>query len=542
MQYLIGFALALVALYFILWLVVAGLLWFLLPGLIFAVPVMVGIGVLIAAGSAILTLTGRRGGPRLITPDDVVGDKSVLPKRRGNTAFERDWAWPTYFTAQARTDLVRVWRADTELLGRGWRWIRGTAADSWPGRIAAALLFVPLWSGASVGALAATAAILLAGGLALFVGWIAWALPTGLLRATDQLIRHQRKASGSCQTCYYVSPLPVFACTGCGRPQRDIRPGRLGGIRRRCGCGQVLPTSVMRMARKTPPCCPRCGETLRSGAAVVTDVRLPVFGPVSAGKTRLVYTGLLAIRDGVAAHGGLIEFVDEDSEQAFDAAVSLIGAGGDTVKTPFGELPRAVTARYTAGRRRALLHLFDAAGEFYADRDDNTDLEFLDHAQGLVFVIDPFSIPWVRDQLDATSEVVSRAAPASEAPERVYHVTAKRLRDYGVTTTKRRLAVAVVKADLLAGLPPAAELEPGNVRAWLERAGLDNLVLSAEREFGAVEYFLVSSLTGVPAGDPRSPAGPLAWVVAGSGLQLWPAPGSGRASAESAEREPEEAV
>lgn len=538
MGYLIGFILVLVALYFVIWLVVAGFLWFLLPGLILAVPVMIGIGALMAAGSAILTITGRNGGPRLITPDDVLGDRSVLPKRRGDTAFERDWAWPTYFTAQARVDLVRIWRADAELLGRGWRWIRETAADSWPGRIGAALVFVPLWSAVSVGALAGTAAILLVSTLALVVLWIAWAVPTGLLRATDQLIRRLRKASASCQTCYYVTSLPTFACPGCGKPQRDIRPGRLGGIRRRCGCGRVLPTSVMRMARKTSPCCPRCGETLRSGAAIVTDVRLPVFGPVSAGKTRLVYTGLLAIRDGVAANGGVMEFVDEDSEQAFDAAVSLIGAGGDTVKTPFGELPRAVTARYTAGRRRALLHLFDAAGEFYADRDDNTDLEFLDHAQGLVFVIDPFSIPWVRDQLGATSEVVSRAAPASEAPERVYHVTAKRLLDYGVATTKRRLAVAVVKADLLAGLPLAAELEPGNVRSWLERAGLDNLVLSAEREFGDVEYFLVSSLTGIPMSDPRSPAGPLAWVIAGSGLQLWP----DQARPEPVAREPEEAV
>ncbi|OXM47042.1 TRAFAC clade GTPase domain-containing protein [Amycolatopsis alba] len=540
MQYLIGFALAMVALYFVIWLVVAGLMWFLLPGLIFAAPMTMGAGVLMAAGSAILTLVGRTGGPRLITPDDVVADKNALPKRRGDTTFDRDWAWPTYFAAQARADLFRVWRADLELLGRGWSWIRGTAADSWPGRIGAVLLFVPLWSGVSLGALAATTAILLVAAFALFAGWVVWALPTGLLRVTDQLIRRQKKASGSCQTCYHVTSLPVFDCPGCGKVHRDIRPGRLGGLWRRCGCGRVLPTSVLRMAGKTRPRCPRCGETLRSGATLVTDVRLPVFGPVSAGKTRLVYTGLLGIRDGVAANGGVLDFVDEDSEQTFDAAVSLISSGGDTVKTPFGELPRAVTARYTAGKRRALLHLFDAAGEFYADRDDNTALEFLDHAQGLVFVIDPFSIPWVRDQLGATSEVVSRAAPASEAPERVYHVTAKRLQDFRVATTKRRLAVAVVKADLLAGLPPAADLGPGNVREWLERAGLDNLVLSAEREFGEVEYFLVSSLAGVPVSDPRSPARPLAWVVAGSGLQLWP--DTGPARAEPAEKEPEEAV
>ena len=205
--------------------------------------------------------------------------------------------------------------------------------------------------------------------------------------------------------------------------------------------------------------------------------------------------------------------------------MSLLRTGGDTVKTPAGELPPAVTVRYTAGRRRALLHLFDAAGEFYADRDDNIELEFLDHAQGLVFVVDPFSLPWVRDQLDGGgSALLAKANPAAEEPENVYRVTAKRLQDYGVRTRRQRLAVTVVKADLLAGLPLADGLTPENARGWLEQAGLDNLVLAAERDFREVRYFVVTSLTGLPADDPRSPAAPLAWLSAGAGLRLWADP------------------
>jgi hypothetical protein len=159
-----------------------------------------------------------------------------------------------------------------------------------------------------------------------------------------------------------------------------------------------------------------------------------------------------------------------------------------------------------------------------------------------VFVVDPFSIPWVRDQIGdtANSAVIARANPASDNPERVYHVTAKRLRDYGVATGKRRLAIAVVKADLLDSLPLADELRPGHVRDWLERAGMDNLVLGAERDFGEVEYFVVASLTRIPPTDPRSPAGPLAWLSAGAGLRLWPAPVP--AGPELPDKQPEEAL
>ncbi|GLY38260.1 hypothetical protein Amsp01_042840 [Amycolatopsis sp. NBRC 101858] len=543
MPYLIGFVAAIIALYFVAWLVVAGLLWFFLPALTIVLPVAAAAGVLMAFGSALLTLTGRRGTLETVTPDRVAAGTSRLRRPRRGGTVPRDRAWPGYFGAQARVDLAAVWQSQRDLLASGWGWIGEAFRRSWPGRVTVLLVLGPGWLAVSAGALAGTAVVVGVGGAVLAVLWALWAVPAGLLRAADRLIRRKRRADASCPPCYYVTALPVFACPGCGEIHRDLRPGQLGGLWRRCGCGTVLPTSVLRAARSIPPRCPRCLETLPADAALVTEVRLPVFGPVSAGKTRLVHTGLLAIRDRVAAAGGTVEFVDRGSRQAFDYAVSLLGAGGDTVKTPAGELPPAITVRYTAGRRRALLHLFDAAGEFYADRDDNTKLEFLDHAQGLVFVVDPFSLPWVRDQLGGTASaaLLAKANPAAEAPENVYHVTAKRLRDYGVKTQRQRLAVTVVKADLLAGLPLAEDLEPGNVKAWLERAGLDNLVLAADRDFGDVRYFVVASLTGLPAGDPRSPATPFAWLAARTGLRLWTGPAAEPAPGDP-DKEPEEAL
>lgn len=293
---------------------------------------------------------------------------------------------------------------------------------------------------------------------------------------------------------------------------------------RRCLCGAVLPTTVLRAAYRLQTSCPNCLVPLRAGAAVHREIRLPVFGPVSAGKTRLVYAGLLALRDQAAATGASVEFTDEQSRRAFDHGVEIIRTGADTAKTPAGQLPMAITAQVTTGaQRKALLHFFDAAGEFYIDRGDNSELLFLDHAQGLVFVVDPFSIPWVRDQLGGLSQVMlARANAALDDPEQVYHVTAGRLRDYGVRMSHQRLAIAVVKADLLGNLPPARDLRPHQVREWLQDAGLDNLVLAAERDFAEVRYFVVASVHGAPAGSPTSPANPFAWLITRAGLQLLP--------------------
>jgi double-GTPase-like protein len=526
MPYILGAIAVAFVLYILVWALVAATLWVLLPILLIVMPAAALVGVGLGFVASILALAGRIRPPGTVTPDQVrSGSGNVLPQLRGNPAFGRDRAWPSYFSAQAKNDLAGMWSATAGVLGHGWTWIsRVLTSGSMASRVATFVGCAPLWVLVSAGALLSTGTLVTAGTAITLALWLCWTVPTGLLRLADQLIRRARGADASCPACYHVTALPAFACPGCGDLHRDIRPGRLGGVWRRCGCGTLLATTVLRAARQIPPRCPRCELELGRGSAVVTDIRVPVFGPISAGKTRLMYTGLSTLRDGILAHGGTTEFMDEDGKREFDHAIALIRSGGDTMKTPASELPRAMTVRLAVGRRQALLHLFDAAGEFYGDREDNSDLEFLDYAQGLVFVVDPFSVPWMRDQIDgaSASRVLSRANPATEEPERVYQITAQRLRDYGVPTHKQALAMAVVKADLVQALPIGGSLVRGEVRDWMIEAGLDNLVLSAERDFGVVRYFVVASVPGMGPDNPASPAAPLRWLIGRAGIAPWP--------------------
>lgn len=526
MSYLLGFIAIVVLIYLAAWITVAAVMWLVIPALLIVLPVGLFGGVLLGCTIPVLTLTGyRQRRPRTITAQDVKQGTSNLPKVRGEGPFGRDPAWPSYLFAQSRVDLREIWRRTVGTLDAGWRRCWGIG-DQWDHPVGWTVVIglCSVWLMVSIGALAAVGAVLLACGSVLLVVTAGWLLVAGVVRGGDSLVRRVRRASGSCQSCFYVFSLPAFPCARCGEIHRDVRPGMLGALWRRCLCGAVLPTTVLRAAYRLQTSCPNCLAPLRAGAAVHREIRLPVFGPVSAGKTRLVYAGLLALRDQAAATGASVEFADEQSRRAFEYGVEIIRTGADTPKTPAGHLPIAITAQVTIGaQRKALLHFFDAAGEFYIDRGDNSELLFLDHAQGLVFVVDPFSIPWVRDQLGGLSQVMlARANAALDDPEQVYHVTAGRLRDYGVRMSHQRLAIAVVKADLLVNLPLARDLRPHQVREWLQDAGLDNLVLAAERDFAEVRYFVVASVHGAPAGSLMSPANPFAWLITRAGLQLLP--------------------
>lgn len=473
-----------------------------------------------AVGIACVALAGKWR-PVTVSPDRVVAGTAGLPRRRGDHPHPRDWAWPGYPVSQWRYDGLLAWSAGRGRISGGYRRMGEWQKDPWWVVILQVVPFAG-WTGVALGMLVGAFYVAVVGLAVLGVMWACWGAVIGLFRSGDRALRRFRKADVVCPhpRCYRKQHLPAYECANCRVVHRDIRSGLLGAVWRRCGCGAKLPTTVSRAARKLTGLCERCELPLREGAAAVTGIALPVFGPVSAGKTRLMLAGLVQLRAGVRASGGTLEFEDELGERMFEEGTHLVATGDHTSKTPAGQQPAATTFRVRRGRHHALVNLFDAAGEFFTDPDQNRELEFLDHAGGLVFVLDPFSVPWVRDQLGGQrDERLTAAQPAVEAPDDVYQVTARRLKDRDVELHRRALAVVIVKADLLVDLPCADPLLDGRVREWLDTAGLDNLVLAAERDFASIEFFVTSSVTGVGNGsaavraDALAPSAPFRWLM-----------------------------
>ncbi|WP_236791461.1 hypothetical protein [Amycolatopsis sp. GM8] len=504
---------------------------FLVPVSVVALPSTGLLGALTATGVVAASLLNARTFAEVTaTPDDIADGVRPLGLRNRRP----DRAWPHYLALQfwldgrpvlRRFDIVRqsvttlsAWIR--EIAGEDYRITLGVVLVAWPLLAVAAGVLLAFLIGLGCGILVVFTLSATLWALASLL----WSAVAGATHTADRFTRKLLRANPPCPHCHRHSR-PGFRCSGprCGQVHWDLRPGPLGVWFRRCGCGELLPTTVFRAARRLSGVCPACRRPLRPGSHAVPEIRLPVVGAQSAGKTRLTYAGLLALGDRTRLHSSEFSLVDEESKRIFEEGSRIIRSGEDTPKSSVDRLPAAVTVRISGsrwarrhGRGKALLHLYDVAGEFYEDWQQNEQLEFLDHATGIVFVLDPFTIPPVHAQAAAQENtLLEKARPARQGTMESYEATIQRLRKFRIPTEQLPLAVAVVKADLVEVLPEAADLRPGHaaVRAWVHRIGLDHFVTAAERDFGAVRFFLVSSAQGWTADHPQSAAAPLTWLI-----------------------------
>ncbi|GGN18248.1 hypothetical protein FHR83_004111 [Actinoplanes campanulatus] len=474
------------------------------------------VAVIVAAG---LVLAGPGAG--LLTPD---GARTGLPGRVAREFVRRDPAWPQYFAAQAILDAGAT-------TGRAWAWTAGAwragiawLADTNCGGFWWPIVVLPVLTVLAAGSLGVAvvlpACLLVIAALTL-AAWITGPPLVYLLRGVDAGWRRMLRSRASCTACFATAAVPAYRCRGAHGPaqrssgddlHRDLRPGRLGVLWRRCSCGLRLPTMVLRAAhsRHLEACCPSCGEALFAGAGRVRDVRAPVFGAASAGKTQFIMAALVGLHRAADKAGVAVTMPDNRGRIAYEVYADLISRAAPAPKTDT-TAPVAVTVRLEQGLNTTLLHLFDAAGETLTDREQNAGLSYLDTAETLTFVLDPFSIRRIRDEHGAASATVFTDANAAlHDPEDAYNATAQRLQEYGVRTDRNRLAFVVTKADLLRRLPLTM---PGDdsaaVRDWLRSYGLENLVVTAERDFRQVRFFLVSGRDT----DPDGPVSVLRWVL-----------------------------
>jgi hypothetical protein len=490
----------------------------LVTSMLVAALIIAGLGILLGLVlSALSVLTGLALRPDLITASAYRAER-VKAKPVGPGQFEPDPALPGYPFRQVRADLSRIGANRRARYRKLW---------SWPGRPFFWILLLPVSA-------AAVSCLLVAGlttiTLAVLVALVAWscaAIAAAALAATAVLLRGAERSwlkvmrtEASCPRCYLVTPRPAYRCPGCSALHRDIRPGRQGVLGRRCGCGALLPTTVLRAARRLEAVCQRCETPLRPGSAALRDVRIPIFGDTSAGKTRFLYAGLDSLIDTTSRARIAFGFPDEDSQNQATTALDLIRSGQDTVKTS-ATLPTALTCQVGTGPRSTLVHLFDAAGEDFRGAQMHDALGFLDNGHGLVYVLDPFSIGSVRDRMAGqNAEAIRLAHAAAGDPEIAYGEVVSRLRDSGVAAEGQRLAIVVSKVDLLkkGGLELPGDSDA--IAEWLTEMGVHNLVLSAQREFAEARYFTVASLAATETNRFHDPGAPLRWLLSARGVRL----------------------
>jgi Double-GTPase 2 len=463
--------------------------------------------------------------PELLTPQEYQAEQ-IKAHPVGVGQFEPDLAWPFYTIRQAGIDRRVVKAHLRTLYRRMWKWPADTFFRGRHGSRLFWWFLLPIPVSVII--------FLLTGGLsAWFFYWVYWLVSNACvivshmvsfpvqwwLRSVEAQRRKTRWTQASCMECFHVTPWPAYQCPGCSRLHHDIRPGMLGLLTRRCECGAHLPTLASRAGWRLTAVCKRCNRPLPKGTGAVRDLRIPIFGDKSAGKTRFLYASLNSLVLTAQEAGLAIDYPDQESQDQAGLGLDIIHSGQDTAKTS-ATARAALSFRLGDGHKSSLIHLFDAAGEQYRDAQGYESLRFLDHGQGLVYVLDPFSIGTIRDQLTGHNAAAIRLAHAAAGdPEIAYGEVASRLRDSGVPASDQRLAVVISKIDMLRGTGLGVPAESDAIAEWLLRVGLHNLVLSAQREFAEVRYFTVAS-QDVTADRGDDPGVPLRWLLTAHGVRL----------------------
>lgn len=176
--------------------------------------------------------------PDIATPDEVVAGNvlGAAPKSQAKH-FGWDRGWPVYNPHQAKRDAKAVVGEANRIVKSAFEWLFDM--DPLP---AWAAVLLPPFIGFAIGTwLSIVAWYLIMGILGGIVYLVQQVFIIGY-RSFDRLVRRRRKATLRCAKCYRVTVSPSYRCANgaCTTVHHDVRPGPLGIVQRRCGCGTSL--------------------------------------------------------------------------------------------------------------------------------------------------------------------------------------------------------------------------------------------------------------------------------------------------------------
>lgn len=243
-------------------------------------------------------------------------------------------------------------------------------------------------------------AVLLVATLAVYIAFI-------VIWTMDRLYLLNKRIFTACHECKQKSLIPTYICPKCGAEHSRLVPGRYGVLQRICagpdgkGCGQRLPTSFMNGRRHLQSKCAACGHMLNSREAV--PICVPIVGGRSVGKTAFITAfSRLFIEQVAPRKGWQIVSYSGDKDLIYDD-ITRDFLSGDTRMTARPQDVRRASAVsfsfFVEGpqfRPERLVHVYDIAGEVFTDHRENEIQQQYEYCQGIVFIIDPFSIPMVK--------------------------------------------------------------------------------------------------------------------------------------------------
>ena len=271
---------------------------------------------------------------------------------------------------------------------------------------------------------------------------------------------------------------------------------------------------------------------------------IPVTGSRSVGKTAFITAvSHLLIENALPAAGCTMEFYDSEKERMYRESEQEY-ASGMTKMTEISTIlsdPSAFSLSfYIDGpdiSPRRLLHLFDIAGETFMRNEEHERQLQYSYSDGVILVIDPFSIPDLNDEYGYWLSGADKAGTDYEDPDRVLALLVAKIQNAGVLMSSEKIdipiAVVINKIDepgldeffgqaaidaMRASCPEASEdeVEDALCRQFLIAKGMGNFTNTVDVNFKKARFFACSAIGHTRGAGKYNPVGvldPIRWII-----------------------------
>jgi len=314
------------------------------------------------------------------------------------------------------------------------------------------------------------------------VCWVLWAIDAGYRRFNSTLTVCPHPG------CYAKNKLPAYKCVG-KEVHDKLYPSSNGILWRTCNkcekCEEKIPTTFLSGRNNLSPCCPKCKKPF-DRLKKSWPIEVPIVGAPSAGKTYFLHLMIRYIKNKFDKNN--CDFVKHDEEQSVDSYIEKINAGEAPVETTKND-PTPLRFYLTMDGNPLLIHLYDPNGNVFSGSKYLERHKFYNHFDGLVFVIDPFSIPEVRFKYEG------RSVEAGVRPE----LTAYDVFESLIMTFEKNCNIKVTDrinnpTAIVFSKTGALDLPTDEAcRQFLRDNGEESLLNKIDWKFANVRYFAIDS-------------------------------------------------
>ena len=297
----------------------------------------------------------------------------------------------------------------------------------------------------------------------------------------DRAYLHHNRIFTACPVCKARSVIPYYKCPKCGKMHKNLVPGKYGVFHRTCECGEVLGSMFLTGRKNLQAYCPSCGAPLSDREDV--PICIPIVGGRSVGKTAFITAfSRKFLTETAPTHDWTTEFYNREKEDIYDDICSDYDHGTTRMtKSPedLNVVSSVSFSFFLQGKKlkpERLVHIYDIAGEVFTQNTETEAQKQYEYCQGLVLLLDPFSIPMVRNAYESDLSTVDRSGIGTTDIESIVDSFLNKLREVTGLSDKQMydtpVAIVISKIDS-AGLD--MELGKGAIESFMKTSKIEGV-------------------------------------------------------------------